>query len=180
MACTNETKNVYGTNYLKEHLPYYPHKKIPKFYRVEAITEDPDLFGFAVDQMCEMIKRIGKVDGLATSEARGFLFAAIAKQLHLPLYLVRKKGKLPGPTDGETYQKSYDEMETIEISLDSNVAGKNIVIIDDGLASGSTTTAMYNLLTRQNANVVHAVFCIKHTYVACQYDETPYDYVFEL
>src|SRR5215211_3659646 len=99
-----ETKPVYNKDYLKENLSYYPHKGIPRKYRVEEITENPALFDFIINEMCSMVKQIGAADGLVTSEARGFLFSPVARQLRLPLYLVRKENKLPGPTDKESYQ----------------------------------------------------------------------------
>jgi adenine phosphoribosyltransferase len=156
-------------NYLLNNLKSSLHKNI-KFYHVHEITFDSILYSYILNEFTKIINTYDNIDGIISAEARGWLFAApVANKLSLPLYIARKKGKLPGNVIQKEYQKiGYDDMEILEIPND--ITGKNLVIIDDGIASGITTQALYDL-TIEAGNKVHLICnVIKHTYTKCLFN----------
>ena len=71
---------------------------------------------------------IEKIVGI---DARGFLFGSVlAYNLDVGFIPIRKKGKLPYKTIGESYSLEYGQ-ETIEIHEDALTRGERVVVIDD-------------------------------------------------
>jgi adenine phosphoribosyltransferase len=97
-------------------------------------------------------------DLVAGVDARGFLLGgAVAVTLGIGVLAVRKGGKLPPPVLGETYTLEYGSA-TLEVPADGiDLAGRNVVVIDDVLATGGTLAATHQLLTKAGANVTGAV-----------------------
>ena len=173
-------KIIYEKDYLKHNLKSFDHKG-KNFYAIESLPQNPCLYDFIIRQMCCITRDIGNVDGIVSAEARGWLFAsAVANRMKLPLYVIRKKGKLPGPVHQVSYKKSYDDEEILEISQSINLMNKNIVIIDDGIASGSTTDAMDKLSRKTNANITGVIVCVKHSYTSCSYKASKVHNIFDL
>ena len=100
-------------------------------------------------------------DVIVGTESRGFIFGApIAYNLHKPLVLVRKKGKLPC----ETVEKSYDleyGSATIEMHKDSIKPGQKVVIVDDLIATGGTIEAAAKLVEELGGTVVKVIFLME-------------------
>jgi len=95
----------------------------------------------------------GPVDKVAGIEARGFILAApVACMLGAGFVPVRKQGKLPGPTDQQSYQLEYGTA-TIEIHTDAFRPGERVLIIDDVLATGGTAAATAELVRRSGAKI---------------------------
>ncbi len=94
-------------------------------------------------------------------ESRGFLFAApVARQLGLPLILVRKHGKLPRATHMAGYKLEYG-IDHLEVHRDDVQPGQRCVVIDDVLATGGTADTVVKLLELAGAHVAGAVFLIE-------------------
>jgi adenine phosphoribosyltransferase len=93
-------------------------------------------------------------DLVAGIDSRGFLVAAaVADRLGTGVLAVRKGGKLPPPVYTEQYELEYGSA-TLEIPADGlDLRGRNIVIVDDVLATGGTLRAGVRLLGRAGANV---------------------------
>jgi adenine phosphoribosyltransferase len=93
-------------------------------------------------------------DLVAGIDSRGFLVAAaVADRLGTGVLAVRKGGKLPPPVYTEQYELEYGSA-TLEIPADGlDLRGRNIVIVDDVLATGGTLRAGVRLLGRAAANV---------------------------
>jgi adenine phosphoribosyltransferase len=93
------------------------------------------------------------VDLVAGVEARGFLIAgALARQLECGLVPVRKAGKLPPPTVRRSYELEYG---SAEIEVPTGVLdGKQVLLVDDVLATGGTLRAAADLLADAGATVV--------------------------
>jgi len=103
-------------------------------------------------------------DLIAGLDARGFLLgAAVATRLGTGVLAVRKGGKLPPPVHSVTYQLEYGSA-TLEIPADGiDITGRNIVIIDDVLATGGTLAAATRLLEAGGANVLSAAVVLELT-----------------
>lgn len=125
-------------------IPDFPRKGI-QFYDITSILTNPEAFRYCIDRIIESCRE-KKPDAVAAIEARGFVFAApVAYSLHVPLILLRKKGKLPGITLGKKFTLEYGEDE-IQVHRDDVRKGSTIILIDDLIATGGTTRAAVNLL----------------------------------
>jgi adenine phosphoribosyltransferase len=102
-----------------------------------------------------------KIDYVAGVESRGFVFgSALAYNLGAGFIMVRKPGKLPADVISQEYSLEYGT-DKIEIHADAVEPGKNVLVIDDLLATGGTVDAACKLLKKAGANVVGAGFIIE-------------------
>ncbi|RXM99823.1 Adenine phosphoribosyltransferase [Acipenser ruthenus] len=121
----------------------------------EALTAVIDLFEQHVRQTYPQVELIVGLD------ARGFLFGPLlAQRLGVGFVLIRKKGKLPGPTQSVGYTLEYGMAEA-EIQEDAIDAGQKVIIIDDLLATGGTLYAACELLKKQSAEVLGCMVLIE-------------------
>lgn len=94
-----------------------------------------------------------RIDAIAGLESRGFILAApLAAHLEVPLIVVRKAGKLPGPVLGIDYELEYGTAR-MELRADTVVPGQRLLVIDDVLATGGTAAASIRLLEQAGARV---------------------------
>ena len=139
-------------------IPDYPKPGI-QFRDVTTLLGDAAAFRAAIDAMVYPFAG-NKIDKVAGIEARGFILGgAVAHQLSVGFVPVRKKGKLPHDTIGESYELEYGTDE-VEIHTDAIRDGENILIVDDLIATGGTAEAAIKLLRRAGANIVGASFII--------------------
>ncbi len=123
-----------------------------KFYDVTSVFVDKIAYPYVIKQMIKLYKK-ERFDGVAAIESRGFLFAApFCYKLNIPLLLIRKKGKLPGPVYRCEYELEYGSAE-IEAHKSDILDGGRYLIIDDLLATGGTVEAAINILKQGNAYV---------------------------
>jgi adenine phosphoribosyltransferase len=101
------------------------------------------------------------VDKIVGIDARGFLFGSVlAYKLDIGFIPIRKKGKLPYKTIGESYTLEYGE-ETVEIHEDAFNRGERVVIIDDLMATGGTIAASANLVQKLGAEIIECAFVLE-------------------
>ncbi len=149
-------KNV--EDYIRS-IPDFPEPGII-FRDITSVLQDADGLQMAIDQMQACLDP-DKVDVIAGTESRGFLFGApIAYNLHKPFVLIRKKGKLPCATVSKKYDLEYGTAE-IEIHKDAIQPGQRVVIIDDLLATGGTLEACNKLIEELGGVVVKDLFLIE-------------------
>ncbi len=132
-------------------VPDYPKPGV-LFKDITPLLADPAAFGALTDLFVELCTRHGatKVVGL---EARGFILAApVAVRAGLGFVPVRKAGKLPGATLGQTYELEYGTAE-VEIHAEDLSADDRVMVIDDVLATGGTAQASLELIRRTGAQV---------------------------
>jgi len=87
-------------------------------------------------------------------ESRGFLFAApLAHKLGLGLAIIRKKGKLPRRTVSVQAPNEY-AIEFFEMHADSVKPGQRVLIIDDLIATGSSSISAIDLVQKLKGRVV--------------------------
>jgi len=133
-------------------VPDYPKPGV-MFKDITPLLADPIAFNALVDALAALAARHGadKVVGL---EARGFILAApAAARAGLGFVPVRKAGKLPGATHGQTYELEYGTAE-IEVHQDAFTPGDRVLVIDDVLATGGTAEASLELIRRSGAQCV--------------------------
>lgn len=139
---------------LKAHIrgvPDFPKPGI-LFYDISTLLRHAEAWQHTVERLAQAV-RPHEPHILAGIESRGFLVAApLALSLGLGFTMVRKKGKLPGPTIPYTYDLEYGS-DTVEIQADAIEPGQRVVILDDLLATGGTMEASVNLLRSVGATV---------------------------
>ncbi|WP_189930555.1 adenine phosphoribosyltransferase [Streptomyces sulfonofaciens] len=132
-------------------VPDYPEPGV-MFKDITPLLADPAAFVALTDALSEITVRHGatKVVGL---EARGFILGApVAVRAGLGFVPVRKAGKLPGATLGQSYDLEYGSAE-IEVHAEDLSEGDRVMIIDDVLATGGTAEASLQLIRRAGAEV---------------------------
>ena len=113
---------------------------------------DSKIWQETINQFSTLVKKYNP-EVLAGIESRGFIFAStIAYKLGCEVMMIRKKGKLPGKTIHHSYKLEYGE-DCLEIQKRENLKNKNVILIDDLLATGGTAGAAVELLQKLGANV---------------------------
>jgi len=138
----------------------YPDFPVPGilFYDIGPILRDPDLFSAAC---ADLTPATGTpVDMIAGVDARGFIFAPmVAQRLHVGLTMVRKEGKMPGEL---LHANASIEYGAASLTLNpKGIAGKDILVVDDVLATGGTAAAKADLVTRSGGIVVGYSFLME-------------------
>ena len=120
-------------------IPDFPKEGII-FRDITTVLGDADGFHLAVDEMTALLDGV-EFDAIAGLESRGFLFGApMAYNLHKAFIPIRKQGKLPRATSRMSYELEYG-METIEVHRDDIKPGMKIVVVDDLIATGGSSSA---------------------------------------
>lgn len=102
-----------------------------------------------------------KVDAIAALDARGFIFgSALALALDVPFVMIRKKGKLPGPTHEVSYGLEYGS-DIIEVARDAFRPQARVLVVDDLLATGGTASAACSLVEQAGAIVAGLAFVVE-------------------
>lgn len=113
-----------------------------------------------VVKMFESQLRGCKVDVVAGIESRGFIFgAALAQALRCSFIPIRKKGKLPGECMSISYELEYGNAE-LEVQT-GYLQGKNVVVVDDVLATGGTASATAELIEKAEGRIIQMLFLIE-------------------
>ncbi len=100
------------------------------------------------------------VDKVVGVGSRGFIFAPmLAEKLGAGFVPVRKKGKLPYNTLRESYALEYGS-DTLEIHVDAIEKGQRVLVHDDVLATGGTSSAVCKLVEKLGGEVVQCNFLI--------------------
>ena len=137
-------------------IPDFPHAGI-QFRDITTLIGNGAGFAASIDHLAERAHGAAMIAGM---EARGFIFgAAVAARLGVGFLPVRKQGKLPVPTLGIDYALEYGT-DRLEIDPGAVVAGSNIVIVDDLIATGGTAMAATRLIREAGGIVSRACFVI--------------------
>lgn len=100
-------------------------------------------------------------DSIAGLESRGFLFGpAMAAHLGKGFIAVRKAGKLPPETIGESYDLEYGTA-SVEIETTAVSKGERVLIVDDLIATGGTAKAATDLIEKAGGTVVGFSFVMR-------------------
>jgi len=125
-----------------------------QFKDLSPLFADRDGLAAITDALAAIASGADLVAGI---DSRGFLVAgAVAGRLGTGVLAIRKGGKLPPPVHAEQYDLEYGSA-TLEIPADGiDLRGRNMVIIDDVLATGGTMAAAARLLAHAGATVTGA------------------------
>ena len=136
-------------------IPDFPEEGII-FRDITSVLQDADGFRLSIDELLKLLEGVD-FDVIVGAESRGFIFGApLAYELHKPLILVRKKGKLPCETVSREYALEYGTA-TIEMHKDAIKKGQKAVIVDDLIATGGTLEAAAKLVEELGGSVVKII-----------------------
>ncbi|NWX23180.1 APT phosphoribosyltransferase, partial [Aegotheles bennettii] len=131
---------------------------------ISPLLKDPAAFKTLIDLLEGHLRAsFPKIDLIAGEclDSRGFLIGPpLAQRLGVGFVLIRKKGKLPGPTESVCYALEYGKAE-LEMQRDAVEPGQKVVIVDDLLATGGTMSAACELMRRLKAEVLECLVVIE-------------------
>ena len=131
-------------------------KDFPKpgigFKDIMPLVQDAAAYGFVIRELAGWAAKL-KPELVVGIESRGFLFAApAADRLGLGIAAIRKKGKLPWKTVAVRAPNEY-AVEVFEMHEDAVRPGQRVVIIDDLIATGSSSTSAIDLVQKLGGRV---------------------------
>lgn len=144
-------------------VPDFPKKGII-FKDITPLLKDTSTFKLVIDKLGAYYSE-KKIDYVVAIESRGFIFGApLAYKLGAGFVPIRKKGKLPYKVHRITYSLEYGE-DTLEIHEDAIEKGKNILIIDDLLATGGTISAAIDMVKKIGGNIIGVAFLVELSFL---------------
>jgi 5'-methylthioadenosine phosphorylase len=140
-------------------IPNFPKQGI-MFRDITTLLKDRDGLKKAIDVLVERYKDM-EIDVVVGIESRGFILGAIlADKLKRGFVPIRKKGKLPGETEAESYELEYG-VDTVEIHKDAISPGEKVLLIDDLIATGGTVAASVKLIEKLGGEIQEVAFVIE-------------------
>ena len=140
-------------------MPDFPKPGI-LFYDITTLLGDPEGLRATIDALASPYLGAG-IERVVGIESRGFILAsAVADRLGAGFVPIRKPGKLPAATIGESYALEYGS-DALEIHSDAVSHGQRVLLLDDVLATGGTARAAVNLVSRLGGRIHAAAFLIE-------------------
>ena len=140
-------------------VPNYPVQGI-QFRDITTLLHKPHLFKKMIDAMTSQWESY-QIDAILSIESRGFIMAgAIAYNLETAFIPLRKPQKLPFETYSVSYELEYGATD-MHIHKDALDGHKNLLIIDDLLATGGTVIAAVELIKNfEDKEIIGAGFVV--------------------
>ena len=140
-------------------IPDYPIDGV-QFRDITTVLQNASLFKRMIEGMTKQWEKI-PIDAILSIESRGFIMAgALAFNLNAAFVPLRKPQKLPFHTYNVSYELEYGATD-MHIHRDALDDHKNLLIVDDLLATGGTVIAALDLIRKFEAkNVVGAGFLV--------------------
>lgn len=139
-------------------IPHYPKEGV-MFRDITTLLKDPVSLRITIDELCNRYTG-QRIDKVVAMEARGFVFGApVAYTLGAGFIPLRKKGKLPAPTEAADYALEYGT-DTVEIHTDAISPGDHVLLVDDLIATGGTADAALRLIRKMGGKVLECAFVI--------------------
>lgn len=130
-------------------IPDYPKPGI-LFRDITPLLADGQALSTVTDSLLELNPKATHICGI---EARGFILAsAMAIKSGAGFVPIRKAGKLPHLVFAESYSLEYGEA-TLEIHQDALVDSRNVILVDDVLATGGTLIAALSLIEKAGGSI---------------------------
>jgi adenine phosphoribosyltransferase len=148
--------------FLKEsirNIPDFPGPGI-QFKDITTLLKQPELFRHVVETAAAYYSGKGITKTVAI-ESRGFITGgAIAAKLGTGFVPVRKPGKLPAAVFRKSYALEYGE-DMVEIHQDALSSEDIVLLHDDLLATGGTSLAAIDLISRFNVRKIYVNFIVE-------------------
>jgi adenine phosphoribosyltransferase len=139
-------------------VPHWPIKGV-MFRDITTLLQDAEAFKHVCDELYKRYKD-RKIDVVVGLESRGFIFGAVlAYKLGVGFVPIRKPGKLPYKTVSAEYEKEYGK-DKMEIHEDAINSGDRVLIVDDLIATGGTSSAAVQLVEKLGGMVEELAFII--------------------
>ena len=123
------------------------------FKDITPVVQSSQAFNAAIDELAAWAAT-RRPEIIAGIESRGFLFAAaLARDLRLGLAVIRKKGKLPRKCATVVAPNEY-AVEHFEMHEDAVARGQRVLIVDDLIATGSSSVSAISLVELVQGEVV--------------------------
>lgn len=143
-------KNIDLRNYIRDDETFI---KGVIFRDIAPLLADVEAFNYAIDKIAEPWLH-EEITSIGALDARGFIFGtAVAIDLGLPFFMIRKPRKLPGPVHEEEYTLEYGT-NTLAMSQNAFESGARILLVDDVLATGGSAAAAARLVAKGGGEVV--------------------------
>ena len=148
--------NLY--DYIEE-IPDFPVKGI-LFKDISPLLAKNEAVSKVKTDFLKLIKPY-QVDLIGGLDARGFLFSTlIADALGVGSFMIRKEGKLPGEVISKEYELEYG-VSKLSVKKNLDLKNKNIILIDDLLATGGTLKCAEDLISFSKGTVVSSLVVIE-------------------
>ena len=158
-----DAMNKYMIDQMTEIIPNYPKQGV-MFKHMTSIVTNPILLEILFKTLERFIRdnfNIDHIDYFAGLDARGFYFAPTLAHIFKKGFIpVRKAGKIPKTDTTLIATESYGtEYSSDEFGLEHNseYSGKNVLIIDDLLATGGSFIGAASVLTKVGLKIMGAV-----------------------
>lgn len=147
---------------LVEVIPNFPEEGV-YFRNIGPLLLNTDVRTATFDMMYDLVKDL-HIDCVAGVESRGFIFGmALAERLKCEFVMVRKPGNVPNAIIVE-YGLEYRKKSALCIQPGIIKQGKNVLVVDDILATGGSVLATCELIIEKaKANVV-GILCFAELY----------------
>ena len=148
--------NLY--DYIEE-IPDFPVKGI-LFKDISPLLAKNEAVNKVKTDFLKLIKPY-QVDLIGGLDARGFLFSTlIADALGVGSFMIRKEGKLPGGVISKEYELEYG-VAKLSVKKNLDLKNKNIILIDDLLATGGTLKCAEDLVSFSKGTVFSSLLVIE-------------------
>ena len=140
----NACRTIDSISFLKQFIRYVPDhpQKGVMFSDLLPLFTNVVLKNITINLMLSRLNYVGvNFDYIVGLESRGFIFGmALAERLGIGFVPMRKFGKLGGDCYTVSYVKEYGE-DKFEMWKSAMMPNKNVLIVDDVLATGGTLNA---------------------------------------
>lgn len=144
-------------------VPDFPQPGV-NFKDITPLVQSSQVYNLVIDKITEWVKPRNP-ELIVGIESRGFLFAApLARDLKLGLSIIRKKGKLPRETVIVKAPNEY-ALEYFEMHKDAIPSQARVIIVDDLIATGSSSISAIDLVKKLGGTVVGFVAVIELSFL---------------
>ena len=144
-------------------IPDFPQRGV-LFKDITPLLQDAAAFHASLDRLAAHYAGSG-IQIVVGVESRGFIFgAALAYLLNCGFVPVRKFGKLPYQTVSVEYSLEYGT-NMVEMHTDAIRPGQRVLIVDDLLATGGTTSAAMELVEKLGGHIAGIAFLVELTFL---------------